>query len=75
MKPRREPTLPRGLERALHGLRPTSAASDALRAPEEWELVVAAAELALLGHAPVQPPADLGAKLTRLLDSSRKPSR
>jgi len=75
MTRRSDATLPRGLERALHGLRPSSAASDALRTPEEWELVVAAAELALLGREPVPPPADLGAKLTHLLDSSRKPSR
>jgi len=75
MTRRREEPLPRGLQRALHGGRATRAASDPLRPPEEWELVVAALELALLGKTRDEPPAHLVATLTRLLEPARKPSR
>ena len=80
MTSRPEPPMPNALQRALHGERPARgrdrpAASDALRPPEEWELVVAAVELAFLGKAREAPPAHLGAKLTRLLEPSRNPIR
>lgn len=71
----REPSLPRALERALHGGDPVRAASDGLRPPEEWEVVVAAVELALLGLECDRPPARLRHKLARLLDSSHEPPR
>ena len=70
---RREPPLPPELERALHG--DDSPASDALRAPEEWEVVVAAVELALLGHAAPRPPTRLRTRLARLLDPNSEPPR
>ena len=67
--------LPQALERALHGEEARDAASDPLRPPEEWELVAAAVELALLGDVRAGPPAHLAASLTRLLDSAPKPPR
>lgn len=69
---RRDLHLPNAIERALHGKRPTAAASDPLRAAEEWEVVVAAVHLALIGTLGEQPPAHLGPKLARLLASSTK---
>jgi hypothetical protein len=75
MKERREPSLPQALERALHGDDRPRAASDGLRPPEEWEVVVAAVELALLGRECARPPALVRAKLARLLDSSHEPPR
>jgi hypothetical protein len=75
MTRRPEELFPRDLQRALHGGRATRAASDPLRPPEEWELVVAALELALLGRTRDEPPARLAATLTRFLDTHHKPSR
>jgi hypothetical protein len=71
---RRDDRLPRGLELALHG-GDSRAASDPLRPPEEWELVAAAVELALLGEIRAEPPAHLAARFTRLLDSASEPPR
>ena len=75
MTRRREAPLPRGLQRALHGGRAARPASDSLCPPNQWELVVAALELALLGKTRDEPPAHLAATLTRLLEPARKPSR
>ena len=75
MTRRRDESLPRGLERALHGGRAHRAASDPLRPPEDWELAVAALELAFLSGTRSAPPAHLGATLTRLLDPDRKLER
>ena len=77
MTRRRVTPMPSALQRALHGDRPARGcdrpvASDALRPPEEWELVVAAVELAFLSEAREAPPAHLGAKLVRLLEPSRE---
>jgi len=67
---RSELHLPSGLERALHGKRSPSAASDPLRPAEEWEVVVAAVHLALIGTLGERPPAHLDLKLARLQASS-----
>jgi hypothetical protein len=75
MKRSRAAPIPRAVQRALHGGGPQPAASAALRAPDDWELVVAAVELALLDGAGEAPPAHLCAKLTRLLTTMTKPSR
>ena len=75
MSRRRDRPLPRGLERALHGGRTGRAAADDLRPPQEWELVVAAVELALLAGAHPRPPAGQGTKPARAHDPERKPSR
>jgi hypothetical protein len=72
---RRDDRLPRGLELALHGGDSRRATSDPLRPPEEWELVAAAVELALLGEIRAEPPARLAARFTRLLDSAAEPPR
>lgn len=75
MTRRQEELIPRGLQRALHGGRATRAASDPLRPPEEWEHVVAALQLALLGKTRDAPPVHLARTITRLLEPARKPSR
>ena len=65
--------LPAELGRALHG--DESPASDGLRPPEEWEVVVAAVELALLGRQVTRPPTRLRTRLARLLDPTSEPPR
>ena len=71
---RRDLHLRNAIGRALHGKRPCGAASDPLRRAEEWEDVVTAVHLALIGTLGERPPAHLGPKPARLLASSTKPT-
>ncbi len=56
-----KPLPSRALARALHGTKPGRMGRSAPRAPDDWELVVAAVELALLGPRLETPPAHLSA--------------